>query len=66
ASLKVDGYRARVERAIVITVEGFDWNCPQHITQRFTEEEVITAVAPLKARVVELEAELASLRRPPA
>ena len=64
ASLKVDGYRARVERGIIITVEGFDWNCPQHITPRFTEEEVITAVAPLKARIVELEAELASLRRP--
>ena len=65
ASLEVDGYRARVERGIIITVEAFDWNCPQHITPRFTEEEVITAVAPLKARVAELEAELASLRRPP-
>lgn len=33
-------YRARVERGIVIHVEGFDWNCPKYITPRYTEEEV--------------------------
>ncbi len=32
-------YPAVVERAFVIRVAAFDWNCPQHITQRFTEEE---------------------------
>ncbi len=32
-------YRARVERGIVIKVEAFDWNCPQHITPRFTAAE---------------------------
>jgi predicted pyridoxine 5'-phosphate oxidase superfamily flavin-nucleotide-binding protein len=32
-------YRARVERAVVLRVEAFDWNCPQHITPRFTEGE---------------------------
>ena len=30
----------RVERAFVLRVEGFDWNCPQYITPRFTEEEL--------------------------
>lgn len=64
-SLKVEGYRARVERGIIISVEGFDWNCPQHITPRFTEEEVLSAVAPLKARIAALEAEVESLRRQP-
>lgn len=39
ASLAVPGYRARVERALVITVAAFDWNCPQHITPRFTADE---------------------------
>ena len=29
-------YRARIERVIVLKVVAFDWNCPQHITQRFT------------------------------
>lgn len=33
-------YRARVERAVVIAVVGYDWNCPQHIKPRFTEAEM--------------------------
>jgi hypothetical protein len=37
--LEVPGYRARVERAVLIAVEAFDWNCPQHITPRYTEAE---------------------------
>jgi len=37
--LEVPGYRAVVERGILITVEAFDWNCPQHITPRFTIDE---------------------------
>jgi len=32
-------YRARIERAIVFDVVAFDWNCPQHIAQRYTEAE---------------------------
>jgi len=32
-------YKAVVERAVVIRIEAFDWNCPQHITPRFTEDE---------------------------
>ena len=34
------GYSARVERAFVLRVEAFDWNCPQHITLRWTEAEL--------------------------
>ena len=41
ARLENPNYRARVERAFVITVEAFDWNCPQHITPRFTEAEIV-------------------------
>ncbi|GJM21457.1 MAG: phosphatase [Planctomycetota bacterium] len=33
------GYRARVERVFVLHVEALDWNCPQHITPRYTEAE---------------------------
>jgi len=32
-------YRARVERVVTIDVDAFDWNCPQHITRRYTESE---------------------------
>jgi uncharacterized protein len=37
--LKHSDYKAPIERACVITVVGFDWNCPQHITPRFTAKE---------------------------
>jgi uncharacterized protein len=39
ARLALPSYLARVERGVIITVEGYDWNCPQHITPRFTEAE---------------------------
>ena len=32
-------YKARIERVVVFHVVAFDWNCPQHITPRFTEDE---------------------------
>jgi hypothetical protein len=54
--LEVSSYRARVERGFLIRVEAFDWNCPQHITQRFTLAEVEEATAPLRRRIAELEA----------
>lgn len=59
ARLETPDYRARVERGFLITVEGFDWNCPQHITERFTIDEVRTLTAPMLSRIAALEAELA-------
>lgn len=53
---------ARVERAIVVQVEAFDWNCPQHITPRFSAAEIAPAIAKLQARIAALEAELAASR----
>ena len=52
--------RGRVERLFLIEVIAFDWNCPQYITPRYTEAEVEFAVAPLKQRIAELEAQLKS------
>ncbi len=40
ASLAVPGYPARIERAFLVRVAGFDWNCSQHITPRFTATEM--------------------------
>jgi len=51
--------RARVERLFLIDTVTFDWNCPQYITPRYTAAEVEQAVAPLKARIAELEAQVA-------
>lgn len=62
AALDLAGYRAVPERAFVLRLEAFDWNCPQHITPRFTEAEIAAASAPLVARIGELEEENAKLR----
>ena len=39
AAVALDDYRARIERVVTIEVAAFDWNCPQHITPRYTLEE---------------------------
>ncbi|PIW30079.1 MAG: pyridoxamine 5-phosphate oxidase [Rhodospirillales bacterium CG15_BIG_FIL_POST_REV_8_21_14_020_66_15] len=57
--LEMRDYRARVERGFVIKVEGFDWNCPQHISERYSLDEMQAVTAPLMSRIAELEAELA-------
>lgn len=38
--LEVASYRARIERGIVIQIASVEWNCPQHITPRFTQTEM--------------------------
>lgn len=55
--LMVEGYRARPERAMMIAIEAFDWNCPQHIPQRLTVEEFEDQLAPIRAQMSELSAE---------
>lgn len=50
--------RGKIERLFLIDVISFDWNCPQYITPRFTEEEVRAVVDPLKQRIAELEGKL--------
>lgn len=47
-----------VERLFLIEVISFDWNCPKYITPRYTAVEVEAAVAPLRQRIAELEAQL--------
>ena len=60
--LALPGYRARPERAIVLHLEAFDWNCPQHITPRFTEAEIDSALQPVRERIAVLETENRRLR----
>jgi uncharacterized protein len=63
ARLENPDYRARVERAFIISVEAFDWNCPQHITPRFTPDEFDPMVEPLRRRIRELEAQVLQMGR---
>jgi predicted pyridoxine 5'-phosphate oxidase superfamily flavin-nucleotide-binding protein len=51
-------YKGQPERAVVFEVGAWDVNCPQHITPRYTEEEVGEMMAPLKRRIAELEAQV--------
>ena len=55
-------YNARLERAIILKVEAFDWNCPQHIKQRFTEEEVLALQEQLLEHITSLENEIEELK----
>ena len=62
AQLALPDYRAQVERGMIVTLDGFDWNCPQHITPRFTTAEIASKIDLLTARIAELESEVARLR----
>jgi predicted pyridoxine 5'-phosphate oxidase superfamily flavin-nucleotide-binding protein len=55
-------YRGRAERIFRLRLEAFDWNCPQHITPRFSEKEVAAAVRPMQDRLAQLEKENAELK----
>lgn len=60
AQLEDPSYRARIERAVVIHVEAYEWNCPQHITPRFTEAEIQELIAPLVDENIQLKNRLAA------
>ena len=55
-------YQAKVERAVVITVEAFDWACPQHLPMRLTMEELQPMLAPFQQELAQLRAENAQLK----
>ncbi|OOQ56777.1 pyridoxamine 5'-phosphate oxidase family protein [Mucilaginibacter pedocola] len=52
-----EDYKHRPERMMVLDIQAYDWNCPQHITPRYTTDEIEQAFAPQRRRVAELEAE---------
>ena len=60
--LKNPEYKTPVERGIILTIEAFDWNCPQHIKPRFTEEDVAEWFAPHQQKIADLEDEINTLK----
>ena len=54
--------RSSVERLVFIDVVSFDWNCPKYITPRYSVAEVEELAGPLRARIVELEAQLRAVK----
>jgi predicted pyridoxine 5'-phosphate oxidase superfamily flavin-nucleotide-binding protein len=63
AMLVDEDYGAKVERGLIVEIDSYDWNCPQHITPRYTASEIDRLVKPLQDRIAELEATLARLSR---
>jgi len=53
--LKPEDYKFRPERMMIFEIQAYDWNCPQHITPRFTAEEIEKALAPQKRYIADLE-----------
>lgn len=60
-ALMPEGYRAAPERAFFVDVIGWEWNCSQHITPRFTEAEISAAIRPMADELNQLRAEVAAL-----
>ncbi len=54
-------YEAELGRVFIIKIKALDWNCPQHIPIRYSEEEVEEMMVPLQIKIKELEAKLAKL-----
>lgn len=61
--LDLKEYKFKPERMMVFNIEAYDWNCPQHITPRYTIAEIENAFAPQQQQIVKLEAEIKSLRQ---
>ena len=58
-----DNYKAKIERAIQFDVEAFDWNCPQHITPRYTQTDIANVTRHMTDRIAELETELLASKK---
>ena len=61
-SLNLAAYKFRPERMMVLDIEAYDWNCPQHITPRYTVEEIEQAFASQREQIAKLEAEITALK----
>lgn len=70
--LQPDDYKFRPERMMLFKIKAYDWNCPQHITPRFTVNQIGEVLAPQKKYIADLEQQIAILkdalsnRQPPA
>lgn len=61
--LDLDEYKIKPERMMVLHVEAYDWNCPQHITPRYTVEDIEQAFAGQREHIAKLQAEVKQLKQ---
>lgn len=58
----LEGATGKAERIMHMTLQAFDWNCPQHIVPRYTEVELTDVLRPIRERLAAVESENADLR----
>jgi hypothetical protein len=59
----VPGYSASIERGFIVQIEAFDWNCPQHLVQRYTRQEIEQQMQPLREENRRLRVQLAACKQ---
>lgn len=62
AKLALPGYNAKVEHALIFRIAAFDWNCPAHITPRYSEAEIAPGIRDLHQQIALLQAEVKRLQ----
>lgn len=60
--LDLKDYKFRPERMMIFHIEAYDWNCPQHITPRYTVDEINNAFLPQQEYIASLEQEIKELK----
>lgn len=60
--ITLENYAYKPERIMLLTIEAYDWNCPQHITPRYTTEEIEAALIPQREYIKKLEDEIKVLK----
>jgi uncharacterized protein len=60
--LNIQNYKFRAERMVILHIKGYDWNCPQHITPRYTMEEIQDAFESQIEHIKKLEEEVKELK----
>lgn len=61
--LDLNDYKFKPERMMVLHIEAYDWNCPQHITPRYTVADIEEAFSSQREHIAKLQAELITLKQ---
>jgi predicted pyridoxine 5'-phosphate oxidase superfamily flavin-nucleotide-binding protein len=60
--LRPQDYKFKPERMMIFHIKAYDWNCPQHITPKYSVEEIQELFEPQKEYIKTLEQEVRSLK----
>jgi predicted pyridoxine 5'-phosphate oxidase superfamily flavin-nucleotide-binding protein len=60
--LKPEDYKYKPERLMLFHIKAYDWNCPQHITPRYSPADIQDITEAKDRYITELEQEVEMLR----